>query len=127
VRPRVPLCRSGSGLVGVDTIDLAACHAKWPECTGTTRADPTVGCARGPGADGVGMAEELLQWAMRIRGHIPVLVDASRVEAVTGAVDRLIEDGRSFAAGFERFLQAEPEINDWLVRQLDDSPDVYRS
>lgn len=73
------------------------------------------------------MAEELLQWATRIRGHIPVLVDASRVEAVTGAVDRLIEDGRSFAAGFERFLQSEPEINDWLVRQLDDSPDVYRS
>jgi hypothetical protein len=78
-------------------------------------------------ADGVGMAEDLLPWAIEIRDHVAELVDASRVEAVTGALDQLIQDGRAFTTGFEQFLLAEPEINDWLFRQLDDSPEIYRS
>lgn len=73
------------------------------------------------------MGEDLLQWAIRIRDRVPELVETAQVADVTRVLDGLIDDGRAFAAGFEEFLQREPGINDWLNRQLNDAPEVYRS
>ncbi|HEX4093341.1 MAG TPA: hypothetical protein VHZ33_31865 [Trebonia sp.] len=73
------------------------------------------------------MGEDLLEWAIRIRARVPELVETAQVAGVTEVLDGLIDDGRAFAAGFEEFLQREPAINDWLNRELNDAPEVYRS
>jgi hypothetical protein len=60
------------------------------------------------------MTENLVAWAMRIREQIPEIVGPGRSGALIAELDRLIDEGQRFAEKFDRFLQSEPRINDWL-------------
>jgi hypothetical protein len=73
------------------------------------------------------MTENLVAWAMRIREQIPEIVGPGRSGALIAELDRLIDEGQRFAEKFDRFLQSEPRINDWLNERVNPHDDTLRS